>query len=216
MTENLFKLEESQASGIFAGLEYPWEALPRIASYLLLLSETLSDEYRQIAEKVWVGKGTSIEKSALVKGPAIIGRNCEIRHGAYLRGNVIIGDGVVVGNSTEIKNSILFNKSQVPHFNYVGDSILGFKVHLGAGVILSNLKSTGGTITVKTTEGDIQTGLRKFGALIGDNSEVGCNSVLNPGTIVGRESIIYPLTFARGYVPERHILKNSGELVKIL
>lgn len=167
-----------------------------------------------MGEDVWVGKGTFIEKSALIKGPAIIGYNCEIRHCAYIRGNVIIGNNVIVGNSTEVKNAILFNKVQVPHFNYVSDSVLGYKAHLGAGVITSNLKSDGTFVKVKYESNIIETGLRKFGAILGDFAEVGCNTVLNPGTILGKNSIVYPLCSVRGVIPENSILKNSGEIVE--
>lgn len=210
--ESLFNLDECLGKDIFKGLKYPWEALSRIKTYLLEFSENLPEEFEQIDQYIWVGKGTTIEKSALIKGPAIIGCNCEIRQCAYIRENVIIGDGAVIGNSTELKNSLLFNKAQVPHFNYVGDSILGYKAHLGAGVICSNLKSNGGLVKVKVGADYIETSLRKFGAIVGDNSEVGCNSVLNPGTVIGKNSIVYPLTSVRGFVPGNHILKSSGEL----
>lgn len=211
--ESLFNVEGCFEKSIFEGVKYPWEVLSKIKTFLIGFSKSLPNDFERISEFVWVGKGTTIEKTALIKGPAIIGYNCEIRHCAYIRENVIIGNDVVVGNSTEIKNSILFNKVQVPHYNYVGDSILGFKAHLGAGVILSNLKSIGETVKIKNETGYIETGLRKFGAMIGDYVEIGCNSVLNPGTVIGKHSIIYPLTPVRGYVPEKHILKNTGELV---
>jgi NDP-sugar pyrophosphorylase family protein len=211
--ENLLNLDECLEKDIFKGLGYPWEALSRIKTFLLEFSRNLPGEFEQIDQYIWVGKGTTIEKSALIKGPAIIGSNCEIRQCAYIRENVILGNGVVIGNSTELKNSLLFNKAQVPHFNYVGDSILGFKAHLGAGVICSNLKSNGEPVKVKVGADCIETNLRKFGAIVGDNAEVGCNSVLNPGTVIGRNSIVYPLTSVRGFVPGNHILKSSGELV---
>lgn len=173
----------------------------------------LPEDFEQIAAGVWVGKGTEIDGSVRIKGPAIIGYDCAIRHTAYIRENVIIGNGAVVGNSTEIKNALLFDKVEVPHFNYVGDSILGYKAHLGAGVILSNLKSAKDNIMVSVEPGkNLDTGLKKFGALVGDFTEVGCNAVLNPGTIIGRESVIYPVTMVRGIIPERHILKNDGTL----
>jgi NDP-sugar pyrophosphorylase family protein len=207
---DLFDLNECFERDIFSGLEYPWEALPRIKTFLLEFAKTLPADFEQISENVWVGKGTTIEKTVTIKGPAIIGYNCELRQCAYIRDNVIIGNECVIGNSTELKNSLLFNKVQVPHFNYVGDSILGYKAHTGAGVICSNLKSNG--TNVKVTDGvrAIETGLRKFGAMIGDNSEVGCNSVLNPGTVIGKNCIVYPLTCVRGYVPSNHIMKNNG------
>jgi NDP-sugar pyrophosphorylase family protein len=212
--ESLLNLEETSAGDIFKGLTYPWEALAIIKSFLLSLSKSLPTDFEQIEEFVWVGKGTVIDNNVTLNGPAIIGYNCQIRHSAYIREHVVIGNEVVVGNSTEVKNSILFNNVQVPHFNYVGDSILGHKAHLGAGVKLSNVKSTGDLVKVKTDTEIIDTGLLKLGAILGDHAEVGCNAVLNPGTIVGRESIIYPLVSARGIIPERYILKGNGELVK--
>lgn len=211
---DLFDLNECFEKDIFNGLEYPWEALPKIKGFMLEFAKTLPSDFEQISEFVWVGKGTTIEKTALIKGPAIIGSNCEIRHCAFIRDNVIIGNECVIGNSTELKNSLLFNRVQVPHFNYVGDSILGYKSHTGAGVICSNLKSNGSQVKVTDGITTIETGLRKFGAMVGDNSEVGCNSVLNPGTVIGKNSIIYPLTPVRGYVPNCHILKNNGTLVQ--
>lgn len=211
--KNLFTLEECIARDIFEGVKYPWEVIARIKDFLIELSKGLPDDFEQIEEYVWVGKGTTLEKTALIKGPAIIGYDCDIRHCAYVRENVIVGNEVVIGNSTEIKNSILFNRVQVPHFNYMGDSILGYKAHLGAGAILSNVKSSGETVRVKVGADSIDTGLRKFGALIGDEVEIGCNSVLYPGTIIGRESTVYPLTSVRGYLPEKQILKNIGEAV---
>jgi NDP-sugar pyrophosphorylase family protein len=211
--KDLFDLNECFERDIFYGLEYPWEALPRIKGFLLEFAKTLPSDFEQISEFVWVGKGTTIEKSVLIKGPAIIGYNCELRHCAFIRDNVIIGNECVIGNSTELKNSLLFNKVQVPHFNYVGDSILGYKAHTGAGVICSNLKSNGTKVKVTDGTTTIETGLRKFGAMVGDNSEVGCNSVLNPGTVIGKNSIVYPLTPVRGYVPSCHIHKNNGSIV---
>lgn len=210
----LFTLRELDARAIFTGVKYPWEVIAKINAFIFEYAKSLPNDFERIEEFIWVGKGTTIEKSVLIKGPAIIGYNCEIRHSAYIRENVIIGNDVVVGNSTEIKNSILFNKVQVPHFNYVSDSILGHKSHFGAGVITSNLKSDGTLIKVKYGADIIETGLRKFGAIIGDSSEVGCNTVLNPGTILGRDSIVYPLCSVRGYIPENSILKDSGEIVE--
>ncbi|GLC30218.1 UDP-N-acetylglucosamine pyrophosphorylase [Clostridium omnivorum] len=210
----LLNIEELDARAIFEGVKYPWEALAKIKNFIFEYAKNLPDDFERIEEFVWVGKGTTIEKSVLIKGPAIIGYNCEIRHSAYIRDNVILGNNVVVGNSTEIKNSILFNKAQVPHYNYVGDSILGYKAHLGAGAITSNLKSDGTLVKVKCGTDIIETGLRKFGAILGDLSEVGCNSVLNPGTIIGKDSIVYPLSSVRGYIPENSILKNNGEIVE--
>jgi len=208
----LLSLQELSASAIFEGCKYPWDALAKIKMFILEYSKQLPDDYERISEFVWVGKGTTIEKTAMIKGPAIIGYDCEIRHSAYIRENGIIGNNAIVGNSTEIKNSILFNNVQAPHFNYVGDSILGYKAHIGAGVILSNLKSTGGLVKVKYDTGSIETGLRKLGAILGDYAEVGCNSVLNPGTVIGKHSIVYPLNSVKGYVPEMSILKSNGEI----
>lgn len=212
--KNLFKQEHSIASGIFDDINYAWEVLPRIKDFIRELASHLPGDFERIAENVWVGRGTEIDASVQIKGPAIIGHDCAIRHTAYIRENVILGNGVVVGNSTELKNALLFDRVEVPHFNYVGDSILGYKAHLGAGVILSNLKSAKDNIRITMESGEtIDTGLKKFGALIGDFAEIGCNAVLNPGTIIGPESVIYPLTMVRGIVPEKHILKNDGSLV---
>ncbi|HAE43712.1 MAG TPA: UDP-N-acetylglucosamine pyrophosphorylase [Clostridiales bacterium] len=210
---NLLDLNEFDARHIFDDVDKPWDVLTKINSFILEYAKTLPSDFERIAEDVWVGQGTTIEKTALIKGPAIIGYNCEIRHCAYIRGNVILGNHVVVGNSTEVKNAVLFNRVQVPHFNYVSDSVLGFKAHLGAGVITSNLKSDGTLVKVKDETSVIETGLRKFGAIIGDFAEVGCNAVLNPGTILGRNCVVYPLTSIRGVVPENSIMKNSGEIV---
>ena len=210
--ESLFGSSASDIFSVFDGVRFPWDVLPKLRDFILQYSARLSGEYERIAEFVWVGKGTTIEKSVLIKGPAIIGRDCELRHSAFIRENVLIGDHVVVGNSTEVKNSILMNNAQAPHFNYVGDSILGYKAHIGAGVICSNLKSTGGTVRVTHNNDVIETGLRKFGAILGDNVEVGCNSVLNPGTVVGKNSIIYPLSSVRGFIPENSIYKGGGQI----
>lgn len=212
--DELLNLEELDSRAIFEGAKYPWEVLENINNFIFEYAKSLPDDFERIDEFVWVGKGTTIEKSVLIKGPAIIGYNCEIRHSAYIRENVIIGNDVIVGNSTEIKNSILFNKVQVPHFNYVGNSILGFRSHLGAGVITSNLKSDGTLVKVRYGTENLETGLRKFGAIVGDFSEVGSNSVLNPGTVIARDSIVYPLSSVRGYVPEKSILKSNGEIIE--
>lgn len=212
--KNLFDLSQTIAHELFQRVSYSWEVLPRIREFITELALDLSKDFERIEESIWVGKGTTIEQTAMIKGPTIIGCNCEIRHAAYIRGNVIIGNDTVVGNSSEIKNAILFNGAKVPHFNYIGDSVLGFESHLGAGVILSNLKSTKDNIKLKELDGkSVDSGLKKFGALIGDKVEVGCNSVLNPGTIIGKESIIYPLTLVRGIIPAKCILKNDGSIV---
>lgn len=211
--ETLLDLKELDAKAIFDDVNDPWEVLKKINTFILAYAKSLPDDFERIEENVWVGKGTVIEKSAMIKGPAIIGYNCEIRHSAYIRGNVIIGNHVIVGNSTEVKNAILFNRVQVPHFNYVSDSVLGFKSHLGAGVITSNLRSDGALVKVKHESNVIETDLRKFGAIVGDCAEVGCNTVLNPGSILGRNCIVYPLCSVRGTIPENSLLKSSGEIV---
>lgn len=211
---SLLDLNKTIAGEIFTNTKYIWEALPNIKEFLQYLSTSLPADYERISENIWIGKGTKIETTALLKGPAIIGYDCDIRHAAFVREFVIAGNNVTIGNSTEVKNAILFDNVEIPHFNYVGDSILGYKAHLGAGVILSNFKSTKDEINVKVHQGEkIKTGLNKFGAILGDYAEIGCNSVLNPGTIIGRNSIVYPLSSVRGTVPENHILKNN-ELIK--
>jgi NDP-sugar pyrophosphorylase family protein len=212
--KELFTLEETMAADIFADITYPWEVLPKISGFILELGSRLSeDEYEKRGENIWIAKSAKVALTAFINGPVIIGKNAEIRHCAFIRGNAIIGEGAVVGNSTELKNVILFNKVQVPHYNYVGDSILGFKAHMGAGSITSNVKSDKKLVVVKTPEGNIETGIKKFGAMLGDEVEVGCGSVLNPGTVVGSHSNIYPLSSVRGYVPRESIYKNQGEVV---
>ena len=195
MIKDLYNMNETIAAELFDGLTYPWEALPKISEFIKKLGETLDpEEYDKVGEDVWIAKSANVFPSAYVHGPAIIGKDAEVRHCAFIRGNAIVGEGAVVGNSTELKNVVLFNKVQVPHYNYVGDSILGYKAHMGAGSITSNVKSDKKLVKVHTPEGDIETGIKKFGAMIGDNVEVGCGSVLNPGTVIGRESNIYPLS----------------------
>ena len=214
-TKNLFDLENTIAKKYLEKYEYPWEALPEIKNFILELIKDLDrNEFKEIKENVWVHNSVSIAPSALIEGPTIICRDSEIRHCAYIRGNAIIGEGCVIGNSCEIKNAIIFNKSQVPHFNYVGDSILGYHAHMGAGSIVSNLKSDGKNITVKDGEEKMETGLRKFGAIVGDNVEIGCNSVLNPGTVVGKNSNVYPLARVRGLVPSNSIYKDEDNIVE--
>lgn len=214
MTNNLLDLSQTIASDIFAGSDYPWEVLLKIKEEILKIGPSLpKDEYIKQGEDVWIAKTASVAPSAFINGPAIIGKNTEVRHCAYIRGSVIVGDGVVVGNSTELKNVILFNGVQVPHYNYVGDSILGYKSHMGAGSITSNVKSDRSLVKLKIEKEGLETGLKKFGAIIGDFVEVGCNSVLNPGCIIGREANIYPLSMVRGYVPEKTIYKKAGEIV---
>jgi NDP-sugar pyrophosphorylase family protein len=209
--EALFDLRQSLAGPYFRSLEYPWQILGRLASVIKELSARLPVEFRKIGDDIWVGKDTEIESSATIKGPAILGSGCEIRSNAYFRGNVLVGDSVTIGNSTEVKNAVLFNGVQVPHFNYVGDSVLGYLAHLGAGVVLANVRLDHGNVVVRDTQRtEIDTGLAKFGALIGDRVEVGCNSVVNPGTIIGKESLIYPLTLVGGIIPPKSIIASEG------
>ena len=212
-TENLLDMSQTIASGIFEGLTYPWEALPKIKDFIIKLGETLSEDvYEKRGENIWIAKSAKIAPTAYLNGPLIICENAEVRHCAFIRGSAIVGAGAVIGNSTELKNCIIFNNAQVPHYNYVGDSILGYKAHLGAGSITSNLKSDKSLVTIPVGDERLATGLKKFGAIVGDNVEVGCNSVLNPGTVVGRNTNIYPLSMVRGYVPEKSIYKKKGEV----
>ena len=213
--KDLYDLNETIAADLFDGLTYPWEALPKIGDFIRKLGETLSqEEYEKVGEDVWIARSAKVFPSAYIHGPAIIGKEAEVRHCAFIRGNALVGEGAVVVNSTELKNVVLFNKVQVPHYNYVGDSILGYQAHMGAGSITSNVKSDKKLVCVHTPEGDIETGIKKFGAMIGDGVEVGCGSILNPGTVVGRESNIYPLSSVRGVVSEHSIYKKQGEVVK--
>jgi len=213
---DLFDLSQTEHAAVFDGCTYAWEALKNIKAYVAAnVRPSLHNKVEGVAyigDKVFIGEGTVVEDGAMIKGPAIIGKNCQIRHNAYLREHVIIGDGCVVGNSSELKNVLLFNGGQVPHFNYVGDSILGAKAHLGAGVIASNLKSLPGNVTVEMEGVPFDTGLRKFGALVGDGAEVGCNSVLNPGSIIGRGAMIYPGVNWRGFLPANNIAKNKAAI----
>lgn len=212
---NLYNLEETIAGKLFEGAEYPWEVLPKISAFIMELGNTLSsEEYEKRGENVWVAKRAKVAPTAYINGPAIIGKDAEVRHCAFIRGNAIVGEGAVVGNSTELKNVVLFNKVQVPHYNYVGDSILGYRAHMGAGSITSNVKSDKTLVVVKDAEEQIATGLKKFGAMLGDCVEVGCNSVLNPGTVVGRNSQIYPTSCVRGVIHENSIYKKQGEIVE--
>lgn len=215
MLKENYNLEETIAKDLFAGVTYPWEVLPKIGSFIKELGETLDpEEYDKVGEDVWIAKSATVFESAYIHGPAIIGKNAEVRHCAFIRGNAIVGEGAVVGNSTELKNVVLFNKVQVPHYNYVGDSVLGYKAHMGAGSITSNVKSDKKLVKVHTSEGDLETGLKKFGAMIGDEVEVGCGSVLNPGTVIGKGSNVYPLSSVRAFVPANSIYKNQGEVVE--
>lgn len=213
--KDLYNLDETIAAELFEGKTYPWEVLPLIKDYIMKLGETLSGaEYEKRGEDVWIAKSAKVADNTSISGPAIIGKDAEVRQCAFIRGNAIVGEGAVVGNSTELKNVVLFNKVQVPHYNYVGDSILGFKAHMGAGSITSNVKSDKKLVVVKGKECRIETGLKKFGAMLGNEVEVGCNSVLNPGTVVGAKSNIYPLSSVRGVVPENSIFKNAQEIVE--
>lgn len=211
---NLFDLNQTIAKDLLEKYEYPWEVLPHIEEYILELGNKLpKDEYELRGENVWVHKTATIFDTAYIKGPAIIGKNAEIRQCAFIRGKAIIGENTVVGNSTEVKNSIFFNEAKAPHYNYVGDSILGYKSHMGAASLTSNVKSDKKLVTIKCGDEKIETGLKKTGGFLGDNVEVGCGSVLNPGTVVGRNSNIYPLSSVRGVVPENHIYKNKDEII---
>jgi len=213
---NLYDLGETIAAELFEGKTYPWEVLADIKEFIIKLGESLpKDKYEERAEHVWVAKSAKVFDSAYLGAPCIIDEDAEVRHCAFIRGSAIVGKGAVVGNSTELKNVVLFNKVQVPHYNYVGDSILGYKAHMGAGSITSNVKSDKTLVVVKDRFADeeIATGLKKFGAMLGDNVEVGCNSVLNPGTVIGRNSNIYPLSRVRGVVPEKHIFKELTDIV---
>ncbi len=211
----LYTLDETIAKDIFQGKTYPWEVLPLIGEFILELGKTLSEEeYEKRGENVWIARDARVAPTASINGSAIIGKGAEVRQCAFIRGNAIVGEGAVVGNSTELKNVILFNKVQVPHYNYVGDSILGYKAHMGAGSITSNVKSDKKLVIVKGASAWIETGLKKFGAMLGDGVEVGCNSVLNPGTVVGPWTNIYPLSCVRGVVPAHSIFKRPGEVVE--
>ncbi len=212
---NLYNLNETIAKELLESATYPWEVLPKISEFIIKIGNTLSeDNYKKVGENVWIAKTARVAATAYINGPAIIGENAEVRHCAFIRGNAIVGEGAVVGNSTELKNVILFNKVQVPHYNYVGDSILGYKSHMGAGSITSNVKSDKKLVVVKNGKEKIETGMKKFGAMIGDEVEVGCGSILNPGTIIGKNSNIYPLSSVRGVVAKESIYKRQGEIVR--
>lgn len=214
LAKNILDFEKTIAKDLFKDIIYPWEALPKISDFIMKLGQNLSlEEYDKKGENIWIAKTAKVAPTAFINGPAIICANAEVRHCAFIRGNAIIGKSAVVGNSTELKNVILFDNVQVPHYNYVGDSILGYKAHMGAGSITSNVKSDKTLVTISCAE-KIETGLKKFGAILGDNVEVGCNSVLNPGTIIGKCSNIYPLSMVRGFVPEKSIYKNRNDIVE--
>lgn len=210
---SLYTLEETIAKDLFEGLTYPWEALPKIKDFILALGETLpAEKFEKREDGVWIAKSAKVFPSAYIGGPAIIDEEAEVRHCAFIRGSAIVGKGAVVGNSTELKNVVLFNKVQVPHYNYVGDSILGYKAHMGAGSITSNVKSDKTLVVVKAGEESCETGLKKFGAMLGDGVEVGCNSVLNPGTVIGKNTNIYPTSMVRGVIAADSIYKRQGEI----
>ncbi|HPT77513.1 MAG TPA: UDP-N-acetylglucosamine pyrophosphorylase [Candidatus Atribacteria bacterium] len=214
-TKALLDAKESIAGDFLERFEFPWQALPHIKDEIIKIGMALPpEEYEQRGEHIWISRTAVIAPTAHISGPVIIDHKAEVRHCAFIRGSAIVGRECVVGNSTELKNVILFNKVQVPHYNYVGDSILGYKAHMGAGAITSNVKSDKSPVTVKIGENRLETGLKKFGAILGDNTEVGCNSVLNPGTVVGRCTNIYPLSMVRGYVPEYSIFKSQQNIVK--
>ena len=214
--QELFDLSHSMAGEFLKGFTYPWEALPHIKDEILRLIGTLpKDEYTEVAPQVWVHNSVTIAPTASLTGPAIIGPNTQVRIGAFIRGGVLVGADCVVGNSVELKNVIIFDHVQVPHYNYVGDSILGYSSHMGAGAVTSNIKSDRTNVVVRDGEERFETGLRKMGAILGDSVEIGCNSVLNPGTVIGPGSRVYPLSSVRGVILPRHIYKNSGEIVKM-
>ena len=213
--KDLYNLEQTIAKELFIKYEYPWECISKIEKAIIEIGNNLSlDKYQKLGENIWIAKSAKVAKSAEIIGPVIIDENAEVRHCAYIRGNAIIGKFAVVGNSTELKNCILFNNVQVPHYNYVGDSILGYFAHMGAGSITSNVKSDKTNVVIKTDREQIETNLKKCGALVGDYVEIGCNSVLNPGTIIGKNTQIYPLSSVRGYVKENVIYKNKDLIIE--
>ena len=212
--QTLYDLNHTLAADYLRGFTYPWEALKGIKDMILALGAKLGDDYEERSPQVWVHRTATIAPTAFLGAPCIIGANTEVRHCAFVRGSALVGEGCVVGNSVELKNVIIFDSVQVPHYNYVGDSILGYRSHMGAGSITSNVKSDKTLVTVRSQDETIETGLKKFGAMLGDYVEVGCNSVLNPGTVIGRHSNIYPLSCVRGVVPEESIFKTGGVIVK--
>ena len=212
--QELYDLDKTIAAELFDGKTYPWEVLDEIKPFILKLGETLSpDEYDHPSEGVWIAKDAKVFPSAYIGAPCIIDHEAEVRHCAFIRGSAIVGKGAVVGNSTELKNVVLFDKVQVPHYNYVGDSVFGYKAHMGAGSITSNVKSDKTLVVIKEPDNPVETGRKKFGAMLGDNVEVGCNSVLNPGTVIGRESNIYPTSCVRGVIPPHSIYKDKDNIV---
>lgn len=215
--KNYFDYSKTLAAPLFDGIEYPWEVLPRLESFILALGPMLpADEFEQVSDNVWISRSAVVAPTASITGPCIVDSGAQIRHCAFIRGNVIVGKGTVVGNSCEVKNSLLFDEVEAPHFNYVGDSILGYKSHLGAGVITSNIKNDKKNVEIYFPLGSIKTEMRKLGAIVGDGVQVGCNCVLNPGTVIGRETRIYPLNSIRGWVDEKSIYKHEGKIVELV
>lgn len=214
-TKELFDLEHTKAKSLLEKCEYPWQILDKIKEFIIEIGKGLDkNRYDSIGENIWIAKSASVAPTAFIGSPCIIGENTEVRHCAYIRGSALIGDGCVVGNSTEIKNAIIFDGVQIPHYNYVGDSVLGYKSHLGAGAVTSNVKSDKTLVTVRANGGKVPTNLKKFGAMVGDYTEVGCNSVLCPGTVLGKNCTVYPLSRVRGYVPENSIFKSEDNIVE--
>ena len=214
-TDDLLDISKTIAAGLFEKYMYPWEVLPHIKDFIIALGATLSkDEYDSPSENVWIAKDARIFPSAFIGSPCIIDKGAEVRHCAFIRGSAIVGKNAVVGNSTELKNVVLFDGVQVPHYNYVGDSILGYKAHMGAGSITSNVKSDKTLVHIKDSSDEIPTGMKKVGAILGDNVEIGCNTVLNPGAVVGRNTIIYPVSLIRGVIPENSIYKRADVVAK--
>lgn len=212
---HLFDLNQTIAAELFQSVKFPWEILPKLKEFIVKLGNTLSEEeYEKRGEDIWIAKSARVAPTACLNGPLIIGKDAEIRHCAFIRGSAIVGENAVVGNSTELKNVVLFNKVQVPHYNYIGDSILGYQSHMGAGSITSNVKSDKTKVVIHGVESPIETGLKKMGAVLGDHVEIGCNSVLNPGTVIGSNTNVYPLSMVRGFVPEGSIYKRRGEIVE--
>lgn len=216
-TDKYLDVSKTLAQFLFDGVDYPWEVLPSLENFIMQLGPMLSaEQFNKIGENIWIAKSAQIADSASITGPCIIDENAQIRHCAFIRGNAIIGKGAVVGNSCEVKNSLLFDEVEAPHFNYIGDSILGYKAHLGAGVITSNLKNDRGKIAIKFPLGEVDTGMRKMGAVVADGVQIGCNSVLNPGTVISRNTTIYPLNSIRGWVDENSIVKSAGNVADMI
>lgn len=213
--KNILDLEQTIAKDFFEGLTYPWEVFAGLDEKIIKLGESLpKDKFDEVAPHVWVAKSAKVAPTAYLGAPLIVDEEAEIRHCAFIRGSAVVGKGTVVGNSTELKSSILFNSVQVPHYNYVGNSVLSYKSHMGAGSITSNLKSDKSLVSIATADGKVDTGLKKLGAILGSYVEVGCNSVLNPGTVIGSHTNVYPLSMVRGYIPANSIYKKAGEVVE--